>query len=571
MILSRLPFAFFLLFAWTWAGVLPITGQATLAAIQTDWTAQGGKDAAVLSCWNTISFVGMLLGFVVFGFLADIYGRFRVLLWLLLFGSSLLILCATLSVVTQSPLSLASIQFFVSMASGGIFLTGTLLTFENRSSQDRLFFTALLPLSLFFAVLSNNALESALLPDPKHWRMLLFIKGVPGIVAQFFYLWHDESRAWKRTVRDTAGSKPFLRPWHRLKNFLGNKAARLKTRLAFAATLVCSVILFSVFLNLLYWSEKTLTYHAHMLTFSSDDQREDAILLATIFRYPSLIDAEKFQSPSKFLAMKDQFLVWPAIAAKDEFLFSPTVATLETSAMPEFSDLPPLLFEAMCQLRAIPQDDKENFTYRAISDVILTDWNARWNEQNQARRAISEIPLWRVENMQERVQRYFEKAEKTLAEDSRFTENAALSGAERWQLRKKRFADMIESLNSRFKSRRDQEFSLIRSWSSFLWGGALLGYLAFNFCIAILRKNGTWTLFFLFILALWVPRLWWSGDGIPPFRFVLLLFVQGIFICPLLAFPIIQLPRFFPTSCRGLSLGLAFFVVGCAAGLGALR
>ncbi len=520
MFLPRWFFFGLLFTTWAIGFFLPVLGSETLFAALLELE-PGGEPEGWISVITWTTALGFLAGFLFFGFLADLIGRFRLLVWLLIYAS----VFSLIGAMAWSGPVFALARFFLAAACSGLFLTGTLLAFENRSNRDRLLLASLLPTTLFLGVAAGWILEVALPPKNESWRSLLMIKGLPGLFALFFRKYHDEPRAWKVAVRDVTDDKPFSRPLRRLRGF--------QPRKGWGTGFLLTGILLAGLAGLERWSERNLATLVRQELFPQyihdGELGKDALVLAYLVRYPELLGV--VGSPA-----------WHVAAPLGGKLLAP---------MEIDRSLPSLIFAGLLELHAASKPVR--------ADTLAEEVAVAWHKKTGADYSATEIPLDQLEATRRQVRHYLNLAEKFAANDPRFVENAYMAGPDRWRLRKDRFEILVEDLDRRYENRNRREFHRADMYRLCFFLGVLPGAILLYLFATKTGKSGAAGLFFL--LAAGAVGFLVFGREFIEFR----LFLAGAGILPLLAVPILLLPKCFPASARGTGIGLAVFLAGIPA------
>uniref|UniRef100_A0A8C4W367 Solute carrier family 22 member 6-B-like n=1 Tax=Gopherus evgoodei TaxID=1825980 RepID=A0A8C4W367_9SAUR len=157
------------------------------STIITEWNLVCGqrtlKDFA-----QSIYMVGVLLGALVLGGLADRLGRRALLLWSLLQMGVM----GTSAAFAPNLAAYCAFRFFSGMSTAGVILNGTSLTLEWIPSQFRAMVSTILSCSLTLGQLFLAGLAYAI----RDWRQLQLASSVPFFLFFLYSWWIPESAHW---------------------------------------------------------------------------------------------------------------------------------------------------------------------------------------------------------------------------------------------------------------------------------------------------------------------------------------------------------------------------------------
>jgi MFS family permease len=148
---------------------------------------------------SSLLLIGMALGGMLFGRLADRMGRTRTLLLTMLIYSLGTALCA----LAPDIWTLAALRFITSMGIGGEWVAGAAMVAEVVPESRRVEAGALLytsaPMGLFLATFTNYQVAGVLLADSPHvsWRYVFACGLIPAAVAIVVRLLVKEPERWR--------------------------------------------------------------------------------------------------------------------------------------------------------------------------------------------------------------------------------------------------------------------------------------------------------------------------------------------------------------------------------------
>ncbi|MDR0871465.1 MAG: MFS transporter, partial [Planctomycetaceae bacterium] len=296
------------------------------------------SDAATASerTAGNITFFGLAAGFVLFGFLSDRFGRCRILLLCLFLAP----LCSGLGCISFSFSDFLILRFITGAASGGLFLTGTLLLYEQRDAMFRRNAPQFVPMLTLIMMMWFVLLP--LIPVI-HWRLSVAATFLPVFFLLYFYRYYDEPPRWKIAVRD----KRFA---NRTAKKYGNIRERRKIVRGTFTLFAVIVILKIPFTD--YFFPSLQSRESRIMIIAQQDG-----ILAYLIQEPQLLNTEELGQ-----------LDWQAIGEK----------------LTAQRDIPRALFDALLTLNAEKRTiSRQNLLDRAV---------AAWDKHKGNRRKATEIP-----------------------------------------------------------------------------------------------------------------------------------------------------------------------------------
>jgi SHS family lactate transporter-like MFS transporter len=143
------------------------------------------------------------VGALLFGALAERFGRRPVLMLNILCYSGLELACA----FAPSLASLLVLRALFGVAMGGEWGVGAALAFESLPTEGRGFFSGILQEGYAFGYLVAAGVYAVLYPL-LGWRGLFMVGAVPAVLALYIGLKVEESPAWRAAERRAAGGRP---------------------------------------------------------------------------------------------------------------------------------------------------------------------------------------------------------------------------------------------------------------------------------------------------------------------------------------------------------------------------
>lgn len=466
--------------------------------------------------FDQIEFWGLALGFLLSGILSDRFGRFRIMLWTLLFTPCF----SALSGLAFGICDFLFFRFLTGISAGGLLLSSSLLVAETRPKSQRL--SAVIALLLgaatapFFVFLFEKAVYSLPFLPYSPWRSFLLLAAL--FVGSFFYArrFYDEPLQWKQQVRDQILSGK------------SNHLFSLSDRFSLSNCFVLFLFLFALILGLRTIFIQSGEY-VRQSTLNSFDQKTkkqaplDSTLLACIVRYPQL------------LGMKE-------------------AETLNLDEMPERfrnayhseNNLPLYLAEAVLELHRKGED---------INIISLIDQAMeRKNQAAASGQSASEIPLYELEYYAKATSDYLQIGNRTLNAMKILPVDPALTKATLWQQR----MSVFKTLWNNLREHEHQRFTATWKQQQIFTDLFFLGGFLTIFVLYLSREINSpklsvlFVLFFLMLILSFVPL---SGS-----RY----FLQSHYFAPFLGIVSFLLMRkvlltpsaFFKTPVRGTLLGI---------------
>ncbi len=493
---------------------------ARLAALEPFSAAAFAREQLI----ERVTIVGVLVGLAVFGHLADRLGRFRVALWCMALTPVLFALAA----LAGSGIDFAALRFLMGATVGGLLLSTTILVFEAKTSDS--FRLSLVLLVVFFWILLGcwAFVSAEMTGTDLSWRVHLGFSALPPLVLSALAvllgcLYHDETKAWKRAVRD----KKHV-PDHRPHGFTQLFKACRRKRFLYAVVL--AMFLFGGIYGVTTIGSELVRQSVRFALAQAsghDEQCEDAALIVYLLRYPQLLATKEIDAVD-FTVVSEKF-------------------------HPTASALPADLFEGLMRLH----EQGKPINRESVIDQALGIRNERLAPGRQP----GAIPLPEIRYFAAEVRFFLSAGEQILNEKPSFQDDVAgpTSGVERWDERKTFLKTLLAELQERLESRQRDESLMMRLFRMMFLCGGVLG-LACQFYVARYFKPKT-VLFLFGVASLFVSLGLLCFNPTLEITELRLLKVYmpilGGCVIPLFANGCMMLPRRFPVSVRATGTGTA--------------
>ena len=162
-----------------------------------------GMSTATAGLLGSLTLVASAAGGLLFGVLADRYGRTRALIWSVLIYSVFTALCG----VAQSVAQLAVFRVCLGIGMGGEWATGAALVSETWPAQHRGKALGLMQ-SAWAIGYGLAAVVTALVLPRWGWRAVFFVGIVPALLTLWIRRRVPEPEMWRKTRAGLAGPRP---------------------------------------------------------------------------------------------------------------------------------------------------------------------------------------------------------------------------------------------------------------------------------------------------------------------------------------------------------------------------
>ena len=162
-----------------------------------------GISTATAGLLGSLTLVASAAGGLLFGVLADRYGRARALIWSVLIYSVFTALCG----FAQSVAQLAVFRVCLGIGMGGEWATGAALVSETWPAQHRGKALGLMQ-SAWAIGYGLAAVVTALVLPRWGWRAVFFVGIVPALLTLWIRRRVPEPEMWRRNRTDVAGPRP---------------------------------------------------------------------------------------------------------------------------------------------------------------------------------------------------------------------------------------------------------------------------------------------------------------------------------------------------------------------------
>ncbi|NMO03093.1 aromatic acid/H+ symport family MFS transporter [Gordonia sp. TBRC 11910] len=150
---------------------------------------------------GSITLVGLMVGFVIAGPLADRIGRRRIIM----FGAALFSLGSLVCAVAPNVEAFGAARFVTGIGLGGVVPSAVALTAEFAPANRRQLYNGLMLTGYSFGGIIS-ALAAMLFLPHSSWRVLFGIAGAFVLIVPVMYFWLPESASYLATRRDRANS-----------------------------------------------------------------------------------------------------------------------------------------------------------------------------------------------------------------------------------------------------------------------------------------------------------------------------------------------------------------------------
>ncbi len=168
--------------------------------------AEFGLHDSVMGLLTSVALIAGAAGGILFGRLADRFGRVRAMTWSILLYSASTALLATSSTLFELVLW----RSIVGLGMGGEWSSGSVLVSETWPPEKRAKAMGLMQSGWAIGALAAAGL-AALLLEPYGWRVLFLVGAFPAVVAFIIRRTVPEPEIWQRAERETARhASPFV-------------------------------------------------------------------------------------------------------------------------------------------------------------------------------------------------------------------------------------------------------------------------------------------------------------------------------------------------------------------------
>jgi SHS family sialic acid transporter-like MFS transporter len=223
-------------------GLFPLVARPALRELM---GAEASSNIGVWMAWITAGFlVGAAIGGLLFGWLGDVIGRVRAMVWSVLTYAIFSGLCG----FAESPLQIAALRFIAALGMGGEWSLGVALVMEIWPAKSRPLLAGLigaasnvgfllialvgLVMAQFIGAaaealratgMSEEWVTKLIGADNSGWRLLMFVGATPALLTFFVRIFVPESERWQHAAQSgpRARIRDIFQPGVRHKTLLG--------------------------------------------------------------------------------------------------------------------------------------------------------------------------------------------------------------------------------------------------------------------------------------------------------------------------------------------------------------
>ncbi len=183
-------------------GVMPLVARPMLQDLL---HVQDDRQISMWMAWITAVFlIGAAVGGVLFGWLGDLCGRVRAMMWSILAYSLFTGCCYFI----RTPGELAVFRFLSALGMGGEWSLGVALVMECWPEKHRPMLAGAIGAAANIGFGVMGALGMMFAVTRESWRWVMMAGAAPAILALFIAFYVPESEVWKKSVRAGTGN-PF--------------------------------------------------------------------------------------------------------------------------------------------------------------------------------------------------------------------------------------------------------------------------------------------------------------------------------------------------------------------------